>query len=352
MMYEPLATRLRPRTFADVVGQEVTVRILGNAIRLGRIVPAYILSGPAGIGKTTLARLLAAGLNCTAPERPCGACDSCLDTQDGRSSFVLEVDGASDRGVAMVEMLQEVVALKLPASAYRTIIIDECHALSGKAWGAFLKTIEDPPPRNVFVFVTTMVDEIPETVRSRAMSLPLSHVSAEAIARCLNERVADLVVEPGVVDLIAQEAHGSLRDAWHLLDKVLLTGPPVRMAEVERLVGFESSVICDVADALLSRDFRYWVETVDRGLARAYGPADIASAVLRLARDFRVVRAGYEGVMLSRLPREVIRENTVSWNDGDLDRLYAQAVCLVESRRLDRVSVEAMYAIFLTEQKC
>lgn len=331
------------------------MRILNSALRLERIAPAYILSGPAGTGKTTLARLLASGLICAAEsEHPCGICDSCMDVQDGRSSYTLEVDGASERGVAAMEALQEVVVQRLPAGIYRTIIIDECHALSGKAWGAFLKTIEDPPPCNVFVFVTSAPDGIPETVRSRSMSLPLALVSAELIACRLNQQIASLktAFEAGVVDLIAQEAGGSMRDAWHLLDKVLLIGPSVRLSEAERLVGFESDLVRDLADALLSRDFPYWIETIDRLAVMGCGPDDIAGAVMRLARDFRVVRAGYEGALFSRLLRETVRENTTRWSDGDLDRLYAQAVRLVELRRLDRISVEAMYAIFLMEQKC
>ena len=358
--YSPLATRLRPRVFAEVVGQDATVRILQNAIHLGRIANSYIFSGLAGVGKTTLARIFAAGLNCQGVEEgyrhesepaPCGACSSCLDVQEGRSQFVIEVDAASDRGVQMVEDLQGLVAQALPDGAWRVFIMDECHAITGKAWGAFLKTIEEPAPHNVFIFVTTDRERVIQTVRSRSSSFVFRPVSAETIVQVLAAAVRDKQLDPSwqgefmtpdVLAVIAREARGSVRDALHLLDKVVLLGPTT-VAEVERLVGIDSETVRDIADAVISLDPRYYFEVVAATIAKGFGPDEMADIVLRVCRDLVVLRAGWKGEMLSYLPADKLVYNARNVDDGMLQTLYREAVALFESRRIDRIALEVFY---------
>ena len=374
MTYMSLATRLRPKTFETVVGQDVNVRILRNAILRGRVAPSYVFSGPAGTGKTTVARIFAAGLNCAAQVRPCGACDSCLDVADGRASHVHEIDAASDRGVATIEEVQQMAAQLLPSDAWRVFILDEAHQLSGKAWGACLKTIEEPPERNVFIFVTTDRERIIRTVQSRSSSfffraLPTSTIYAE-LARvtkapapygALSPAWYEVAEQDAVLQFIARASKGSLRDAFHLLDMVLLAAP-VGLAEVERFVGVDSEGARDLADALLSFDFRYFVEKVDGILGRGLAPDEVARAAIEITRDFLVIEAGWTGETMSGLPVEAIKKNVLAGRgnlaamdpDGRarataahkerLWRLHTEMVRGYEAGHVDRITLETAYA--------
>lgn len=378
MTYEALATRLRPRRFADVVGQDATVRILQAAVRLGRVVPSYVFSGPPGSGKTTVARLFAAALNCTGhaddcPVRhgasvdcvsiapcpiPCGSCPSCLDIREGRHPLVIEVDAASDRGVEMVESIQQVVAQVLAEGTWRIFILDEAHMLSGKAWAAFLKTIEEPVPHNVFLFVTTDRDKVLTTVRSRSSAFIFRAVAEDAIVRVLAAAARDAQLDPSwqgefltadVLALIAREARGSVRDALHLLDRVALLGPS-DIRDVEQVLGFDSESIRDLADALLSRDLAYYVRVVTDVMGRGFTAHEIADAMLRVGRDLVVFRTGWRGAAMSHLPADKLVANASHLADGTIERLYRGLVQLVEGR-VDRIALDTMYARFVWEEK-
>lgn len=224
MPYEVTATRKRPQDFESLIGQEFVVSTLENAIKEGKIAHAYLFSGPRGVGKTSSARLLAKALNCeTGPTaHPCGKCDSCVNITKGSSVDVIEIDGASNNGVDAVRAIKEEVAFPPQSSRYKIYIIDEVHMLSISAFNALLKTIEEPPEYVIFIFATTEIQKVPQTIRSRCQQFHFQLISQENIVKCLKSAAEDLSIEADENALywIAKEAAGSMRDSYTLFDQV------------------------------------------------------------------------------------------------------------------------------------
>ena len=225
MSYEVTATRKRPQSFAELVGQEFVASTLTSAIRQGRIAHAYLFAGPRGVGKTSVARILARSLNCqTGPtDSPCGTCATCQEIARGASLDVIEIDGASNTSVNDVREIRDEVLFAPNSSRYKVYIIDEVHMLSNSAFNALLKTIEEPPPYIVFIFATTEVHKVPATIRSRCQQYNFRMISTGEIREKLREAAAELGVQAEDRALIwtAKEATGSLRDAYTLLDQVV-----------------------------------------------------------------------------------------------------------------------------------
>jgi DNA polymerase-3 subunit gamma/tau len=247
MSYQVLARRWRPLTFDAVVGQAPIVRTLRNALAQERIAHAYLFAGPRGVGKTTTARLLAMGVNCEGARAggavPCAACEPCREVAAGRALDVLEIDGASNRGIDEVRALRE-NARYAPARGRRKVyIIDEVHMLTEPAFNALLKTLEEPPAHVVFVLATTEARRLPPTILSRCQRFdfrPISSVEiSDALRRILvEEKVPADAVEPDALRLLARAADGSLRDALSLLDTALAYGEGrVGGRTVEELLG-------------------------------------------------------------------------------------------------------------------
>ena len=224
MPYEVTATRKRPQTFSELVGQEFVTATLTSSLRQGHIAHAYLFAGPRGVGKTSVARILARALNCeTGPtDRPCGGCPSCREIARGASLDVIEIDGASNTSVNDVREIRDEVLFAPNSGRYKVYIIDEVHMLSNSAFNALLKTIEEPPPYIVFVFATTEVHKVPATIRSRCQQYNFRLISTGEIKDKLREASRELGVEAEERALvwIAKEATGSLRDAYTLLDQV------------------------------------------------------------------------------------------------------------------------------------
>ena len=224
MPYEVTATRKRPQDFEALIGQEFVVSTLENAIKEGKIAHAYLFSGPRGVGKTSSARLLAKALNCEngPTAHPCGKCESCVNITKGSSVDVIEIDGASNNGVDAVRAIKEEVAFPPQSSRYKIYIIDEVHMLSISAFNALLKTIEEPPEYVIFIFATTEIQKVPQTIRSRCQQFHFQLISQENIVKCLKSAAEDLSIEADENALywIAKEAAGSMRDSYTLFDQV------------------------------------------------------------------------------------------------------------------------------------
>jgi DNA polymerase-3 subunit gamma/tau len=224
--YQVIARRYRPKRFADVLGQEAIVTTLRNMIRLKQTAHAYLFCGAKGTGKTTLARLFAKALNChsvTAEGEACNACPSCREIASSHSMNIIEIDGASHRGIEDIRKINETVSYAPSVGRYKIYIIDEVHMLTKEAFNALLKTLEEPPPAVKFFFATTEVHKVLPTILSRCQRFNLNRIAPEAIALKLQKIAQEMQVqvEPEALQLIATLADGGLRDAESLFDQVL-----------------------------------------------------------------------------------------------------------------------------------
>lgn len=242
-MYIPLHHKYRPQTFQQLVGQAVIATTLSNGVRTGRIAPAYMFTGPRGTGKTSSARILAKALNCQSTDKPtpepCGVCALCQAITQGNALDIIEIDAASHTGVDNVREMIEKAQFAPVQARYKVFIIDECHMLSGAAFNALLKTLEEPPERVVFVLATTDPQRVPATIISRCQRFDFRRIAQadmEAHLRQIAEQEG-IEITPAALTLVAQLAQGGMRDAESLLDQLSLLPPPIQPEQVWQLAG-------------------------------------------------------------------------------------------------------------------
>ena len=333
--YQIYAREYRPQTFEEMVGQKAVVRTLQNAIIAKRIGQAYLFAGMRGIGKTTTARILAKALNCIngPTPTPCNICESCESIKHDRSIDVLEIDGASNRGIEDVKTLRESVKYKPIRSRYKVIIIDEVHMLTGPAFNALLKTLEEPPPGTVFIFATTELYKVPATILSRCQVFEFKKASPRDIVNHLNDIATQekLKISPGGLALIAEASEGSIRDSLSLLDQaVAFCGEIIEDAELKEILGaVNRDLLFDFSTAVLEekpeRIFALTATVLDSGY-------DLRIFMKELVQHFRnllVVKSVKEPDSLIALlsPEELARLRTEADKGGADDLLrYLQAL--------------------------
>ena len=291
-LYQPLHHKYRPQRLADLVGQEAIAATLANALNNGRIAPAYLFCGPRGTGKTSSARILARSLNCLASEGPtpdpCGRCDLCTAIAASNALDVIEIDAASNTGVDNIRELIERSRFAPVQARWKVYVVDECHMLSTAAFNALLKTLEEPPPRVVFVLATTDPQRVLATILSRCQRFDFRRIPLQAMERHLTwiAEQEGIAITPEALHLVAQRAQGGLRDAESLLDQLSLLPPPVEAAAVWDLIGAvpEEELLC-LAQAMAAADPLTVVETTRQLLDRGREPNAVLQGIVSLFRD-------------------------------------------------------------------
>ncbi len=293
MSYLALARKWRPQNFDDIAAQDHIVEILKNAIKLDRVSHAYLFAGPRGIGKTTTARVLAKALNCkeSLSPNPCLKCSNCLQIKEGSSLDVLEVDGASNRGIDQIRDLRENVKLKPAQSRFKIYIIDEVHMLTEAAFNALLKTLEEPPEHVKFIFATTQPNKVPVTILSRCQRFDFKPFSVAAIKEKLISILTQEQIgfEPETVLMIAGSSGGSLRDGESLLDQLICIakGEKLKIETVKNFLGvIETTVLYNLAQSLIESEVNKSFTILDRLLSEG---REIPVIIESLLSYFRAV---------------------------------------------------------------
>jgi DNA polymerase III subunit gamma/tau len=318
MAYQVLARKYRPQKFADVAGQDHVTRTLKNALEQGRIAHGYIFSGHRGIGKTTIARILAQALNCRTavgdPKRPtqepCGVCDSCTEIRAGNSVDVLEIDAATNRGIDEVRELREAARYRPARDKYKIWILDEAHQITDAAFNALLKTLEEPPDHVVFMMATTQSEDIPQTIRSRCQHFSFRAVKYDDILAQLKTIAAEekIDAEDAALALLAEAGDGSMRDALSIMDQAIASAPLVKgkaHLESEQIRELMGSVPNTVFERLMEQigagQTAAVVEELNTLLNAGNSPSALARQFVRYLRNALMAKVGGENTDLLQI---------------------------------------------------
>jgi len=354
MSYLVLARKYRPTTFDEVVGQESTAATLKNAIASGRVAHAYLFTGPRGVGKTSMARILAKALNCEKgpTPSPCNKCKICKSVDTGEDVDVIEIDGASNRGIDEIRTLRENVRYAAARSTHKIYVIDEVHMLTKDAFNALLKTLEEPPPHVKFIFATTEPHKLLDTIRSRCQRFDFRRIPATLISKHLATlcKKEEIKVADGVLDAIARCSHGGMRDAESLLDQLAaLAGDEVTVGDIEELTGAVSQkTLFDVVRAVAEHDARTAVETVDAALAKGAAYDELIQQLIEGFRELLLARvAGADSPLIDRgdSERKVIEELAPKFTT---DALMFLVQMFAETKQKARISSQSRIVLELS----
>src|SRR5215472_760072 len=331
MSYQVLARKYRPQKFSDVIGQEHVTQTLKNAIEQERIAHGYIFSGHRGIGKTTVARILAMALNCRSSDKPvtepCGICESCTEVRAGNSVDVIEIDAATNRGIDEIRELREAARYRPARDRFKIYILDEAHQITDAAFNALLKTLEEPPGHVVFMLATTQPEDIPQTIRSRCQHFSFRAVRFEEIQAQLRDLVGreNVAADDDALALLSEAGDGSMRDALSILDQAIASSEGRLTAEaVRRLVGAApSGVMEEVMQAVARSSSEDVLRLVDRLIGEGHSPAHFARQLVRFLRNSIVAKvAGGESSLLqiSSDERQRVARVAELFSEEDLSR--------------------------------
>jgi DNA polymerase III subunit gamma/tau len=331
MSYTVLARKYRPQKFSEVIGQEHVTRTLQNAIEQGRTAHGYIFSGHRGIGKTTVARILAMALNCRSKDHPvpepCGVCESCTEIRAGNAVDVIEIDAATNRGIDEIRELREAARYRPARDRFKIYILDEAHQITDAAFNALLKTLEEPPDHIVFMLATTQPEDIPQTIRSRCQHFSFRAVKFDDIVGQLRDLVTREKIEADddALALLAEAGDGSMRDALSILDQAIASSTERLTADaVRNLVGAAPAHILEqVMQAVSESRSEEILRQVDHLISEGHSPTHFARQMVRFLRNATVAKiAGKDSPLLqiSGEERERVARVADLFGEEDLTR--------------------------------
>jgi DNA polymerase-3 subunit gamma/tau len=329
MSYIVTARKWRPKKFSEVVGQEHITATLKNALKNNRIAHAYLFTGPRGVGKTTTARILAKILNCLNPKdfEPCNECEMCLTIQNSQSLDIIEIDGASNRGIDEIRTLRESVKYAPTKGKYKVYIIDEVHMLTKESFNAFLKTLEEPPSHTIFIFATTDAHKVPLTIISRCQRFDFRRIQLDTI-KSLLKKIADtenIQIDDKSLTTIAKKSDGALRDAESYFDQVVsFCGNKIDSKTVAQMLNLiDDEVYFDISDAVISKDFKSVFNVTNRIYENGWDFVDFINGLIEHFRNLMtvIITEKTELVEIAEIYRTRYIEYLGKFSEGDLLRL-------------------------------
>ncbi len=339
MSYQILSLKYRPQSFDDVVGQTHVTQTLVNAFKKERVAQGYIFTGPRGVGKTTTARIMAKGLNCSDSKngQPCNDCTVCNEITESRNLDVLEIDGASNRGIEEIRNLRELIKFTPMNAPYKIFIIDEVHMLTNPAFNALLRTLEEPPTHGKFIMCTTDIHKLPATIISRCQRFDFHRLPIEVIKETINNIISkeELQSDSASVDAIARKSEGSMRDALSILDQVIaFSNEQSVFKEVEKVLGLiPHDIYFGFTDAIKDRDSAGLLTTLVQIRDQGLPVDDILSGLNKHVHNlmFATISDGLKAVELNDDLKQQYIVAAESWDVRDLLRI-SQVITDVETR--------------------
>ena len=316
-MYIVLARKYRPKNFKEVIGQPHITSTIENAIKSGRIAHAYLFSGPRGVGKTTVARIVAKSVNCEkgVTVLPCDKCSICNEITGGYSVDTIEIDGASNRGIDEVRELRENVKFSPTKSKYKVYIIDEVHMLTEPAFNALLKTLEEPPSHTIFILATTEPQKIPWTIASRCQHFHFNRITPNEIEKKMKEIMADedIKVQDEALNIIAKGVEGSMRDALTVLDQLIAKGHgEVKVEDAVILLGIvKFDLLIEITEYIMNKYIDDALKTVDKMMSAGYDCKQFSRSLFEHFRNlliFKICSKPEELINLSKTDTEKLKK--------------------------------------------
>src|SRR5450631_1953632 len=314
MSYQVLARKYRPQKFSEVIGQDHVTRTLKNAIEQGRTAHGYIFSGHRGIGKTTIARILAMALNCRSTDHPvpepCGVCDSCVEIRAGNAVDVIEIDAATNRGIDEIRELRDAARYRPARDRYKIYILDEAHQITDAAFNALLKTLEEPPDHVIFMMATTQPEDIPQTIRSRCQHFSFHAVRFDDILTQLRTIAAaeEITTEDAALALLAEAGDGSMRDALSIMDQAIASAPVedgrprLDADQIRELMGSVPNTVFErLMEAINANHSAGVIEEINRLLNAGHSASQLARQYVRYLRNCLMARLGGDATELIQL---------------------------------------------------